>query len=138
MTTLSKIGSMLQAARSAMRLPKTQVAAKAGISRNTLQQLEAGLGNVELKTLIAVCDVLGLDIVLAPKEISAKTQVSYFTGQYKIPTPVSRPGQPGEPSMAKRTSTFLSRLIQAKEGIATGNVNKTIVSVKDISKKGKK
>lgn len=138
MTTLSKIGSMVQAARDSMGHPKTQIAAKAGISRNTLQQLEAGLGNVELKTLIAVCDVLGLDIVLVPKEISAKTQVAYFTGSYKMPNVVNRSVQPGEPSKAKRPSNFLSRLIQDREGIATGNVNRTIVSVKDISKKGKK
>jgi transcriptional regulator with XRE-family HTH domain len=129
---------MVQAARSAMGLPKTQLAAKAGISRNTLQQLEAGLGNVELKTLIAVCEVLGLDIVLTPKEISAKTQASFFSGQYKIPHPVGKPVRAAEPALAKKTSTFLSRLIKDKESIATGNMNRMSVHVKDGSKKDKK
>ncbi len=67
MATLSQIGNSLSQARKQQKLFKTRLAEQAGVHRNTVQQLEAGLGNVELNTLIAVCEVLGLEISLRPK-----------------------------------------------------------------------
>ena len=138
MTTPSKIGAILQAARIAKELPKTQVAARAGISRNTLQQLEAGLGNVELKTLLAVCEVLALDILLAPKEVSAKMQTSFPARPHQPLPATSRPDRSGEPVSARRTSNFLNRMIHDMEQFATGNVRKRIRATTEDSKKDKK
>lgn len=70
MTTLSEIGAALRAERKRQKLYQKQVAEAAGIHRNTLADLEAGKGNVELNTLIAVCDQLGLAIRIVPKEVS--------------------------------------------------------------------
>gem|GEM_PF-6299713 len=109
MTTPLKLGALLQSARTARRLPKTRVAAQAGISRNTLQQLEAGLGNVELRTLLAVCDVLGLDLVLQPREIASKVQES-LAGV--------APRRPADDVAGSMPASFLSRLVRDKQAIA--------------------
>jgi transcriptional regulator with XRE-family HTH domain len=71
MTTLLDIGQKLRVERERQSLFKTKLAELSGIHRNTLSELEAGTGNVELNTLIAICDKLGLDIQLVPKEVSA-------------------------------------------------------------------
>ncbi len=70
MTTLYDLGKQLRAQREAKQLFKTSLATASGVHRNTVSQLESGGGNVELNTLIALCDQLGLDICLVPKEIS--------------------------------------------------------------------
>lgn len=122
MTTLSHIGAKLQAIRTGQRLPKTKVAEMAGISRNTLQQLEAGLGNVELKTLLAVCDALGLDITFAPKAISSK--LDSFQAD-PIPDKASSP----------RGNSFMSRLVRDKEQLATRSADQPSKAGTKISKK---
>ncbi len=138
MTTTAAIGAMLHEARTTRRLPKTRLAAMANVSRNTLQQLEAGLGNVELKTLLAVCDALGLDIVFAPKEVSAKVQVPFQVRAYPAYQSPSRFDQSGMPTQTKRSSTYLSRLIQDKELSATGKVSAQLASAPADSRKDKK
>lgn len=70
MTTLLQIGEQLRAARKKQKLYKTQLAESSGVHRNTISNLESGAGNVELNTLIALCDQMGLDIQLVPKEVS--------------------------------------------------------------------
>jgi transcriptional regulator with XRE-family HTH domain len=70
MTTLLDIGNTLRAERKRQKMFKTKLAEVSGVHRNTLSNLEAGAGNVELNTLIAICEQLGLDIRLIPKEVS--------------------------------------------------------------------
>src|SRR5690349_19543988 len=72
MTTLLQIGEQLREARKQRGLYKNALAEKAGINRNTLHNLESGMGNVELNTLLAVCEELGLDIYFGPKQVSQK------------------------------------------------------------------
>jgi transcriptional regulator with XRE-family HTH domain len=70
MTTLLQLGQALRTERERRKLPKTELAAQSGVHRNTLHLLENGAGNVELNTLIALCDVLGLSIQLVPREVA--------------------------------------------------------------------
>jgi transcriptional regulator with XRE-family HTH domain len=70
MTTLADIGTMLHTARARKGLAKTTLAALSNVHRNTVQQLENGSANVELNTLIGLCDALGLSIVLVPNEVA--------------------------------------------------------------------
>lgn len=71
MTTLFDLGEQMRAQRKAKRMFKTALAVASGVHRNTVYQLESGTGNVELNTLLALCNQLGLDICLIPKEVSA-------------------------------------------------------------------
>jgi transcriptional regulator with XRE-family HTH domain len=70
MTTLLQLGQILRTERQRRKLTKTALAAQSGVHRNTLHLLESGTGNVELNTLIAICDMLGLSIRLAPNEVA--------------------------------------------------------------------
>jgi len=70
MTTLADIGNMLQKARARKKLAKTTLAAMSKVHRNTVQQVENGTANVELNTLIGLCDALGLSIILVPNEVA--------------------------------------------------------------------
>lgn len=72
MTTLLHIGQRLRDVRLATGQFKKTLAESSGINRNTLHNLESGTGNVELNTLLAVCDTLGLDILLVPRAVADK------------------------------------------------------------------
>jgi len=52
----------------------SELARQAGISRNTLGALEAGRGNVELNTLLALLRSLGLELQFVPQEIADLTR----------------------------------------------------------------
>lgn len=57
----------------------SELALKAGISRNTLGALEAGRGNVELNTLLAVLRNLGLELQFVPQTVADLTRVGSDT-----------------------------------------------------------
>lgn len=71
MTTLRDIGSKIKAARQRQQLTLLALAEKSHVHRNTLSALEQGVGNVELNTLLALCEQLGLDVVLVPRNAAA-------------------------------------------------------------------
>lgn len=70
MTTLRVIGEQLREARKRKKVTQLELANRSAVHRNTIGALEAGIGNVELNTLIAVCTALGLDIQLVPEQLS--------------------------------------------------------------------
>ena len=72
MTTLADIGTTLQKARVQKGFTKVALGNMAKVHRNTVQQVESGVGNVELNTLIGLCEALGLSIVLVPNEVAAQ------------------------------------------------------------------
>lgn len=74
MTTLQQLGEKIADSRKKHGLSKVAVAEKSRINRNTIHNLETGTGNVELNTLIAVCDALDLDIALVPKQVSDRME----------------------------------------------------------------
>lgn len=56
------IGDMLQARRKSRKIPQEQLADIAGISPRTLRDIEKGIANPELETLMKICHVLGMQI----------------------------------------------------------------------------
>lgn len=71
MTTLHEIGASIKNYRKKRGLTSSSLAERSNIHRNTLSALEHGTGNVELNTLLALCQQLGLDLVIAPKQVSS-------------------------------------------------------------------
>lgn len=78
MTALHEIGAMLRAYRKREGLTAAELAERSGIHRNTLSALERGQGNVELNTLLAICEQLGLDLSLVPARVASAVQQEFF------------------------------------------------------------
>ena len=105
MTTLAHIGQFLRQTRKTQGLSASALAAQAGVSRNTLGALEAGRGNVELNTLLALLDRLGLEMQFVPGLVADLTRVGADTRTTGLQDEVSRlmsaagvmqPGSPRE------------------------------------------
>jgi y4mF family transcriptional regulator len=56
------IGDILQSRRKARKIAQEQLADIAGISPRTLRDIEKGVANPELETLMKICHVLGMEI----------------------------------------------------------------------------
>jgi y4mF family transcriptional regulator len=56
------IGNILQSRRKARKIAQEQLADIAGISARTLRNIEKGIANPELETLMKICNVLGMEI----------------------------------------------------------------------------
>lgn len=56
------IGDILQSRRKARKIAQEQLADIAGISPRTLRDIEKGIANPELETLMKICHVLGMEI----------------------------------------------------------------------------
>ncbi|MBC8737050.1 helix-turn-helix transcriptional regulator [Paraburkholderia sp. UCT31] len=70
MSTPASIGTAIRAAREQKHMSARELLERTGLSHVTLRELENGLGNSRLSTLLAVCDALGLEVVLTPREVS--------------------------------------------------------------------
>ena len=65
MSTISEkeaIGDILQSRRKARKISQEQLADIASISPRTLRDIEKGIANPELETLLKICNVLGMEI----------------------------------------------------------------------------
>lgn len=71
MISLRNIGEQIRLTRKQQKLTGEALAARCNIHRTTLVKLEKGTGNVELNTLIALCEALGLTIRIVPTELDA-------------------------------------------------------------------
>ncbi len=63
----TQFGALLTARRKALKLSQQAVAAKLGISQNRLSELEEDPARLTLDRLIALANVLGLDLVVQDK-----------------------------------------------------------------------
>jgi transcriptional regulator with XRE-family HTH domain len=88
MTTLHDIGSQLREERQRRKLFKVKLAQASGVHRNTVSDLEAGVGNVELNTLLALCEQLGLDVHLVAKDSGSPAVTTVAVEQ--APKPLRR------------------------------------------------
>jgi len=66
MNTLTIIADGLRAARRLAGLKQDELAARAGLSRMTVQRIEAGTIDPRLSTVLVVARVLGLELMLVP------------------------------------------------------------------------
>ena len=57
--------------REALQVTQETVAELSGVGLRTLKQLESGKGNPTLLTLQKICDVLGMEVSLKIKNITA-------------------------------------------------------------------
>jgi HTH-type transcriptional regulator/antitoxin HipB len=67
-TAASQVGEILQGRRKARQLPQQELATKLGISQSRLSTLEADPSGLTLDRLIALTNLLGLELVLQEKE----------------------------------------------------------------------
>ena len=56
------IGKIIQSRRKSRNIVQGDLADIAGISLRTLRDIEKGVANPELQTLMSICNVLGLEI----------------------------------------------------------------------------
>lgn len=69
-TTLKAFGNNLKVARLRRRLPQSSIAARAGISLNTLSKIEAGDPGVSIGNVFSVMSAIGLDITQLSETVS--------------------------------------------------------------------
>jgi len=68
--SILSIGQEIRRLRRARGLTAGEAAQYAGIGRTTLSALENGHGNVELTSLLAICEALGVDIAFVAQEVA--------------------------------------------------------------------
>lgn len=90
MTTLASIGGFLRQARKDRAMTVSELATRAGISRNTLGALEAGRGNVELNTLLALLRCLELEMQFLPLSVADLARFGADTKPTGLQDEVSR------------------------------------------------
>ncbi len=66
---MSKIVEDLLNARIAAGLTQDTLAVMAGVSRMTLQRMEAGKNDPRLSTLLVLARTLGMDLMMVPKDL---------------------------------------------------------------------
>ena len=59
---LNEIGALIKTRRSSLKLRQQELADLAQVNINTVVGIERGTGNPNIKTLIGICEILGLDI----------------------------------------------------------------------------
>jgi len=75
--TPGHIGAILAARRKHLKLSQSQVAAKVGLSQNRLSVLEANPATLTAKQLLALLNVLGLEMTISEAATTAKTRVEW-------------------------------------------------------------
>ncbi|ARP86819.1 helix-turn-helix domain-containing protein [Bordetella genomosp. 9] len=71
MTSHAQVAQVLRTALSHAGLSQAELRAQAGISQRTLTNVLSGREDFKLSTLLALCDRLGLELVLVPREAAA-------------------------------------------------------------------
>ena len=74
MATQASIGAAIYEARKEKKLTRKQLEKLSGVHHSTLFHLEKGRGNASLGNLLAVCDALGLELLVADKQVSRMIQ----------------------------------------------------------------
>jgi HTH-type transcriptional regulator/antitoxin HipB len=67
-TAPTQVGEILRGRRKARQLPQQELAEKLGISQSRLSTLETDPSGLTLERLIALANLLGLELVLQEKE----------------------------------------------------------------------
>ena len=65
---MKTLGEQIKVRRTDLKIRQQELADLAGVSINTVVAIERGTGNPSIKTLVSVCDVLGLQIVTKLKD----------------------------------------------------------------------
>jgi len=62
--TADQLGLLLQAARKASHFTQARLAAQMGLSQSRLSKIEQDPGNATVQQLLALCSVLGIELVM--------------------------------------------------------------------------
>ncbi len=65
---IEEIGAVIKSRRQDLQIKQQDLADLAGVNINTIVATERGTGNPKIETLIAICDVLGLQTVVKLKD----------------------------------------------------------------------
>lgn len=79
--------SALREARRAARLTQGELAERAGLSRMTIQKIEAGTIDPRMSTIAVLVRVLGLDVVLVPLELAPAVEQFLASGGRVVAQP---------------------------------------------------
>lgn len=71
---------VLREARGARKLSQAEVAEAAGLSRMTVQKLEAGSVDARVSTLVELVRALGLELTLVPRELAPAVETFVRAG----------------------------------------------------------
>ena len=92
--SILSIGEEIRRLRRARGLTAGETAQRAGVARTTLSALENGRGNVELVSLLAICEALGVEIAFVAQEVadlaSRDTHTELTATQGRIQSLMSR------------------------------------------------
>lgn len=72
-----QVGGLLAGRRKQLELTQSDVASRLGISQNRLSELEAKPATMTVEQLLALVNVLGLDLKLGERTASDKTKVEW-------------------------------------------------------------
>ena len=61
---IKKIGEVIRERRKFLKITQEDLADISGISERTLRDIEKGLANPELESLMKLCEVLGLELTI--------------------------------------------------------------------------
>jgi HTH-type transcriptional regulator/antitoxin HipB len=75
-TLSTQVGATFAARRKSLKLSQTQVAERLGLSQNRLSELESRPGTMTVEQLIALADVLGLEVRLGDR-VASKHKVEW-------------------------------------------------------------
>jgi HTH-type transcriptional regulator/antitoxin HipB len=86
-STADQLGLLLQAARKAGHFTQARLAAQMGLSQSRLSKIEQNPGSATVQQLLALCSVLGIELLMqssvrAASSPSAPTDGSAFAGEW--------------------------------------------------------
>jgi len=76
-TTPQQIGAILQSRRKRLDLTQDEVASKLALSQNRLSVLESRAGTLTVEQLLALLNVLGLEMRIAEQAAGGKPKVEW-------------------------------------------------------------
>ena len=76
LTTTVEIGALLRAERASRALSQAEMAARLGVSRQTLVNLEAGAEGTAAGTLLRILTDLGIVLIALPAQAAADPQAA--------------------------------------------------------------
>lgn len=85
MKTLIEFASRLDSERILKKMPKSRLAERTGVTNKTVQGFLKGENDARLSTIISMAHVLGLELVLVPKEIAASIEATGDRGVRYVP-----------------------------------------------------
>ena len=70
---MSTLGNQIKERRHLLKIKQQELADLAGVSINTVVAVERGWGNPRMNSLLAICNVVGLQLVAQLKDLNHET-----------------------------------------------------------------